>query len=82
LLRGGREGLHHVTPAASSDAARARQRLALEQFPEYRVRFEVPSERFNEPTRIQPKFRMPGNGFERWAEGEVPVKIIEVWEYK
>jgi hypothetical protein len=62
LLRGGREGTHHVTPAASKDPKRAMQRLALDpkDVPEVRVTMEVPSGTFGGPTKVDPKYGMPG----------------------
>jgi len=81
LLRGGRDGAHFVTPAASSDAFRARQRLALERTPDVRVTLEVPAGRFTPPSRVQPANNMPGGGLERTATGDVPVTIIRVDGY-
>jgi RHS repeat-associated protein len=78
LLRGGRDGVHFVTDAANTAAQRARLRLALPQTPEIRVTLEVPSGAFSAPTRVQPRFNMPGGGMERTATGQIPVKILEV----
>jgi len=78
LLRGGREGTHYVSDAVNSTAGRAQQRLALPQAPEVRVTLEVPGNTFSAPTRVQPKFNMPGQGMERTATGSIPVKILGV----
>jgi RHS repeat-associated protein len=75
LLRGGREGTHYVTDAANADALRARQRLALPQTPEVRVTLEVPGGTFSAPSKVEPKFNMPGGGGERTATGNISVKI-------
>ena len=79
LVRGGKEGTHYVTPAASSDALRARQRLALPQTPEIRATLEVPSGAFSPATRVDPRFNMPGGGLERKGTGRVPARVID-WE--
>jgi hypothetical protein len=81
LLRGGREGTHHVSNAVNSDAGRARQRLALAQTPEVRVTLQVPAGRFTPASRVQPNFDMPGGGMQRTATGPVPVRILRVDEY-
>jgi RHS repeat-associated protein len=78
LLRGGREGTHHVTDAANSDPLRARQRLALDKTPEVRVTMKVPKDALSEPSKVDPNFSMPGGGIERTATGNVPVQIIKV----
>jgi RHS repeat-associated protein len=78
LLRGGRGGEHFVTDAANTGAQRARQRLALPQTPDIRVTLEVPGGVFSAPTRVQPKYNMPGGGMERRATGQIPVKIVRV----
>lgn len=78
LLRGGRSGTHYVTDAANSSAIRARQRTALPQTPEVRVTMEVPCGKFSNPSRALPKYKMPGGGMERTAEGNIPVKILKV----
>jgi hypothetical protein len=78
LLRGGRDGTHYVTDAASADPLRARQRLALPQTPEVRVTMEVPTNALSAPSRVEPAFKMPGRGMERTASGNVPVQIIKV----
>jgi len=82
LLRGGREGTHYVSDAVNSDAKRAQQRLALKQTPEVKVTMEVPSKKFSAPTKIDPKYGMPGGGMERSASGNIPVKIKQVDEIK
>ena len=79
LLRGGRQGTHYVTDAANATAQRARQRLALPQTPEVRVRLEVPSGRLSAPSRVQPAYNMPGGGLERTGTGGIPVKVLG-WE--
>ena len=76
LLRGGREGTHHVTDAASADPLRARQRLALDRTPEVRATLEVPSSALSAPSKVNPKFNMPGGGMERTATGNVPARVI------
>jgi RHS repeat-associated protein len=81
LMRGGREGTHHVSDAVNSDALRARQRLALPQTPEVRVTMEVPAGTFSPPTRVPGDFGMPGGGMQRTATGNVPVNIIRVDPY-
>ncbi len=81
LLRGGREGTHHVSDAISSDAKRAQQRLALEKKPEVKVTLEVPAGTFSKPSKIDTKFGMPGGGVERTATGKIPVKIIKTTGY-
>ena len=81
LLRGGKEGTHFVTPAASSNPLRARQRLSLSYTPEVRVTMEVPSGRFSNPSRVNPRWNMPGGGFERIASGDIPVNILEIYNY-
>ncbi|MDD5295494.1 MAG: RHS domain-containing protein [Rhodocyclaceae bacterium] len=78
LLRGGREGTHYVTDAANSDPVRARQRLALERTPEVRATLEVSNGAFSTPSKVNPKFNMPGGGMERTATGNVPVRVIGV----
>lgn len=77
LLRGGREGVHNVAPVVNRDALRARQRLALPQTPEARVKMKVPAGKFSKPTKVKPDYNMPGGGFERKATGEIPVEILE-----
>lgn len=81
LLRGGRDGTHYATDAANSDALRAQQRLALKQTPEVRVTMEVPAGKFSPPSKVEPKFNMPGGGMERTASGTVPVKVLDVKKY-
>lgn len=78
LLRGGREGTHHVTDAANADPLRARQRLALAKTPEVRVTMEVPKDVLSAPSRVLPKNDMSGGGRQRTATGNVPVRIIKV----
>jgi hypothetical protein len=77
LIRGGREGVHHVTDAASSDALRARQRLALDTTPEVKATLEVPKGTFSQPTKVQPANNMPGGGTERTATGNIPAKVVK-----
>jgi RHS repeat-associated protein len=81
LVRGGRGGLHYVSDAVNSDALRARQRLALPQTPEVRVTLRVPKGAFSAPSRVQPKFGLPGGGTERVGFGPVPVQVIGVHPY-
>jgi len=81
LLRGGRSGTHYVSDAVNSTAGRAQQRLALPQTPEVRVTLEVPSGRFSAPSRVPPKYNMPGGGMQRTASGDVPVRILRFDEY-
>jgi RHS repeat-associated protein len=78
LMRGGRDGTHYVTDAANSSAQRARLRTALPQTPEVRVTLEVPGGVFSTPSRVQPAFGMPGGGMERTANGQIPVRILNV----
>lgn len=78
LVRGGRSGVHHATDAANASAQRARQRLALEHTPEIRVTMEVLAGTFSRPSRVQPKYNMPGGGTERTATGPVPAKVLKV----
>ncbi len=80
LLRGGREGPHYVSDAVNSSAGRAQQRLALPQAPEVRATLSVPANTFSSPTRVQPKFNMPGGGSERTGTGSIPVKVLRVDE--
>lgn len=93
LLRGGKPGIHYVSDAVNHSAKRARLRLALPVEPEVRVRLEVPSGVFSAPTRVQPfdlisrttgesLGRLPGGGMERTAVGDIPVRVLKVWEYK
>jgi len=69
-----------VSPAANSDPLRARQRLALPQTPEVKVRMEVPGRVLSNPTKVDPANGMPGGGLERSATGIIPVKILKVWD--
>src|SRR6266542_5857817 len=78
LLRGGREGTHHVTDAANADPLRARQRLALDRTPEVKATLEVPANALSAPSRVNPKFNMPGGGMERTATGNVPARVVGV----
>jgi hypothetical protein len=81
LLRGGRTtGKHYVTPAASGDALRARQRLALTSTPEVKVTMEISEGIFPNATKVLPANNMPGGGLERFVSGEikVPVKITNI----
>lgn len=52
LVRGGREGTHYVTTAASNDAKRAAQRLALPQTPEVKVTLQVPKGAFQNQRKL------------------------------
>lgn len=79
LVRGGREGEHFVTDSASSNGQRARQRLALDRTPEVKATLEVPKGKFSAPSKVQPKYGMPGGGAERTATGKIPVKVKK-WE--
>jgi hypothetical protein len=78
LLRGGRDGIHYATDAANTAAQRARLRLALPQTPQVRATLEVPGGAFSAPSRVQPKYDMPGGGMEQTATGQIPVKILGV----
>jgi hypothetical protein len=86
LLRGGREGTHHVSDAVNTTAKRARERLGLPKEPEVRVTMEVPVGNLSPPSRVQP-FEvqpgkvLPGGGMERTATGDILVKILDVREY-
>lgn len=85
LFRGGRGGTHYATDAANSSPLRARQRLSLDHTPEVRVELEVPAGRFSQPTRVAPliengRVTMPGGGMERTAVGDVPTRVIRVYE--
>ncbi|MEM6738222.1 MAG: hypothetical protein AAF620_19355, partial [Bacteroidota bacterium] len=82
LVRGGREGTHFASDAVSSDAKRARQRLALPQTPEVKATLEVSKESFSSPTKVQPANGMPGGGLERTATGNVPAKVKKVEDLK
>jgi hypothetical protein len=83
LMRGGRtDSPHYVTDAASNEALRARQRLSLQKKPEYKVTLKVPEGEFSPPTRVEPKYGMPGGGTERVGEGRIPVQIVKVKQYK
>ena len=82
LLRGGREGTHHVSDAVNSSSKRTRQRLALPKQPEVRVTMEVPAGKFSRPSKVSPAYNMPGGGMERTATGKIPVKILRVNAYK
>jgi len=77
-MRGGRDGKHYVTDAANASALRAQERLALPQRPDVRVTMEVPSGKFSTPTKVPPKYDMPGGGMQRTAEGPISVKILKV----
>lgn len=78
LLRGGRDGTHHVTDAANADPLRARQRLALDRTPEVRATLEVPGSALSTASRVNPKYNMRGGGMERTATGNVPARVIGV----
>jgi RHS repeat-associated protein len=93
LLRGGKTGTHYVSNVVNHSAKRARQRLALPGMPEVRVRLEVPAGVFTNPSKIAPLDlfdrttgaylgTLPGGGMERMATGNIPVRILGVWEYK
>lgn len=82
LLRGGREGTHHVSDAVNSDPLQARQRLALPQTPELKVTMEVPGGSFSSPSKVRPDFNMPGGGTQRTATGRVPARVVQVEEYR
>ncbi|MCP4370357.1 MAG: hypothetical protein GY797_19915 [Deltaproteobacteria bacterium] len=77
-MKGGKEGTHYVTDAANSSAKRARQRLSLDRAPEVRATMEVPAGKFSSPTKIEPKYNMPGGGMERTVKGDIPAKIKRV----
>jgi RHS repeat-associated protein len=83
ISRGGRAGPHYVSDAVSTDALRARQRLALPQTPEVRVTLDVPAGVFSTPTTVTPDFNMPGGGLERIAPGslDIPANVVNVLEY-
>jgi RHS repeat-associated protein len=78
LLRGGRDGTHYVTDAANADPLRARLRLALPRTPEVRATLEVPRGTLSAPSKVEPKFNMPGGGMERTATGNIPARVVGV----
>lgn len=80
LSRGGRPGPHFVSDAVNSTANRTRQRLALPGSPEVRVTMDVPKGVFSSPSKVKPKFNMPGGGMERTAPGhlDIPATIRRV----
>jgi hypothetical protein len=82
LVRGGREGTHHVSDAIGNDAKKVRQRLALDNTPEVKVDLEVPKGSFSNPTRVKATETMPGGGMERKATGNIPAKVVKVKELK
>ncbi len=82
LVRGGREGTHHVSDAIGNDANKVRQRLALPQTPEVKATMEVPKGSFSNPTKVEAANKMPGGGLERKATGNIPAKVIKVQELK
>ncbi len=82
LIRGGREGTHHVSDAIGSDAKKVRQRLALPQTPEIKATMEVPKGSFSKATKVEAANKMPGGGLERKAVGNIPAKVIKVEELK
>jgi hypothetical protein len=82
LLRGGRDGTHYVSDAVNSDAKRAQQRLSLKDTPEVKTTLEVPAGTFSTPSKVEPKFGMPGGGTERTASGNIPVTIKKVEKLK
>ena len=82
LLRGGREGTHYASDAVNSGAKRAQQRLSLKDTPEVKATLEVPAGKFSAPSKVEPKFGMPGGGTERTASGNIPVTIKKVEELK
>lgn len=65
LSRGGRPGDNFVSDTVNSSANRARQRLALTGSPEVRATLEVPSGVLSSPSKVAPKYNMPGDGMER-----------------
>jgi RHS repeat-associated protein len=83
LSRGGRDGPFHVSDAVNSNAQRARQRLSLGETPEIRATLEVPKGVFSSPSKVSPKYGMPGGGMERTAPGDIniPAKIRGVDEF-
>lgn len=81
LVRGGRPGTHYVSDNVNTSALRARQRLALPQTPELQVYMRVPQNVFSSPTRIPPRFQMPGGGLQRSAQGRVPCQVVRVRSY-
>jgi RHS repeat-associated protein len=82
LLRGGREGAHFASDAISKNAVKARQRLALEKTPKFRVTMEVPAGKFSKSAKVASANNMPGGGSERTATGNIIVKILEIFAYK
>ena len=76
LVRGGRDGTHYVTPSASNDPLRARQRLALPKTPTVPATLRVPAGSFTAPTRVAPNFGMPGGGLERLGQGPIPCTVL------
>ena len=83
LSRGGRAGDHFVSDAVNSSANRGRQRLSLPGSPELRATLEVPSGVFSSPSKVAPKYNVPGGGMERTAPGnvDVPARVLDVLEY-
>jgi len=75
-----RKGVHYVTDAANTTAKRARQRLALSNTPEARVKLEVPTGKFSSPRIIRPDGGMPSGGMQRTAVGNIPARVIKVYE--
>lgn len=82
LIRGGREGTHHVSDAIGNDAKKVRQRLALPQTPEVKATLEVPKGSFSKATKVEAANKMPGGGLERTATGNIPAKVIKVEDLK
>lgn len=74
------DGDHFVSNAVNSSANRAKQRLALPGTPEVRVTLDVPRGVFSRPSKVQPRFNMPGGGVERTAPGnlDIPATIRRV----
>jgi len=67
----------------NSAAGRAQQRLALPGTPQVRATLEVPSNIFSNPSKVAPKYNMPGGGMERTAPGniDIPASVLDVLKY-
>lgn len=77
-MRGGRDGVHHVSDAIGNKANMVRQRLALGTTPDVKVTMEVPAGFFSPQSLVEPLNNMPGGGMERTAAGQIPVSIRAV----
>ena len=72
----------YVTNAASNNAKRTTQRLALTTKPEVKETLEVPKGSFSEAIRVKPAFNMPGGGLERTGQGNSPEVVKKVVNMK